>query len=400
MERRRRGQPSIEANGRIAVVALLVVQILLGYEWLASGLTKLVHGDFPGGLADELAERPPGVPGWYRSFLDAAVIPHAHAFGYLVELGEFVTGVALIAAAVAWLASGGHLPRRARVGVLVVTVLAAVAGVVMNVNFHLVNGSPFPSPVAADSFDEAVDLDSLMAALELVLVAVGVGVLVSLRKARGGPVHQRTERRQEPRSGRETIPVSNHIDSRLSLRARSALWLLAPLVVGLALGAAAFGGRGGTASAAPARTSELAALQAKLGQAQQDVRLWKQLTAVFKPAPQHLRLMQDHRLYVLPSGVILGLHFDNMNLAKARNLNWVVFGVPGRFTKADQQRVTREYGPGFTHFHDLTADTHGGKPGAKGAWFVHIGARDFTSPFGQVTAGAIDTLFMPTPPRS
>lgn len=187
---------------------------------------------------------------------------------------------------------------------------------------------------------------------------------------------------------------------QLSWWGRPALRLLAPLVVGLALGAALYGGKGGTANAASAQTRDVAALEAKLSQAQQDVTFWKQLTSVFKPAPAHLRTMQDHRLYVLPSGIVFGLHFDNTNLAKAKNLNWVVFGVPGVFTKADQARVTKQFGPGFTHFHDLVNDTHGGKPGAKGAWFVHIGTRNFTSPFGQVKDGAIDPTMMPTPPKS
>ncbi len=171
---------------------------------------------------------------------------------------------------------------------------------------------------------------------------------------------------------------------------RTALLALASLGIGLALGAALLGSN--RASAAAAKT------EPQLGTLKQEARFWEQLTTVLKPAPAHLRSMQDHRLYVLPSGIIVGLHFDNMKLAKAKNLNWVVFGVPGVFTKADQRRVERQYGPGFTHFHDLEADTHGGKPGAKGAWFVHVGVRDFTSPFGKVTAGAIDSRFMPTPP--
>ena len=177
--------------------------------------------------------------------------------------------------------------------------------------------------------------------------------------------------------------------------------MLSVLVVGLALGAALFGGRGSVANAAPEQTRELAALEEKLSQAQQDARFWTQLTTVLKPAPFHLRSMQDHRLYMLPSGIVLGLHFDNMNLAQAKNLNWIVFGVPGVFTKADQQRVTKQFGPGFVHFHDFVHDVHGGKPGAKGFWFVHIGARNFTSMFGaQVKTGVIDPKMMPTPPRS
>lgn len=194
------------------------------------------------------------------------------------------------------------------------------------------------------------------------------------------------------------VPVGKHLHSKLS--AQSTLWLVAPLIVGIALGAALLGGRGATASAAPAQARDVTSLEAKLSQTRQDAKYWSQLTSVLKPAPSHLRSMQDHRLYMLPSGIVLGLHFDNMNLAKAKNLNWVVFGVPGLFTKADQQRVTRQFGPGFVHFHDVVHDTHGGNPGAKGFWFVHIGARNFRSPFGQVKDGVIDATMMPTPPRS
>lgn len=174
---------------------------------------------------------------------------------------------------------------------------------------------------------------------------------------------------------------------------RSRSWKVLPVAAALALGIALGGGlSGGDATAAKERNPSAA-------ETLRDARLWEQLTHVLKRAPHQLRSMQDHRLYILPNGHILGLHFDNMSLTKAKNLNWVVFGVPGVFTKADQRRVERQYGPGFTHFHDLKADSHGGKPGAKGAWFVHVGARDFRSPFGKVTAGAIDPRFMPTPPR-
>ena len=358
-------------DGHRALVALLVVQALLGYEWLASGLTKLVHGDFPGGLAGELTERSKDASGWYRSFLDSTVMPHAQAFGYAIEIAELAAGAALVAAAIALLS------RRAQRGALVAMTLAALGGAVMNVSFHLANGSSLPWPIAADSFDEAIDLDTLMAALELVLVAVGLSGLAESRRAR-------------QQSHRKELQVHKHAYSR-------ALMFL-PLLVGLALGAVLLGGHGGTASATPARVGDVASLDATLNRTQQDAKFWTQLTSVLKPAPQQLRSMQDHRLYMLPSGIILGLHFDNMKIAKAKNLNWVVLGVPGRFTKADQARVAHQFGPGFVHFHDFVADTHGGKTGAKGFWFVHIGARNFRSPFGQVKDGVVDPTMMPTPP--
>jgi hypothetical protein len=146
---------------------------------------------------------------------------------------------------------------------------------------------------------------------------------------------------------------------------------------------------------------EIAALKAQLANAQRDARYWQQLTSAFVPGKRlGLNSMADHLLLRTPGGPVLALHFDNMNLAKAKNLNWVAYALPGVFTRADQARVNRLYGPGFTHFHDFKADAHAGKPGAKGVWFVHIGTRDFTSPFGRVRSGKVDLNFMPTKPTA
>jgi hypothetical protein len=142
-------------------------------------------------------------------------------------------------------------------------------------------------------------------------------------------------------------------------------------------------------------------LKAQLAAAERDAHYWRQLTSAFTPGKSlGLNSMADHTVLRLPGGPVLALHFDNLNLAKARNLNWVALVIPGRFTKADKARVNRLYGPGFMHFHDFEADVHAGKPGARGVWFVHIGTRNFRSPFGQVRSGQVDLNFMPTnPPR-
>lgn len=175
-------------------------------------------------------------------------------------------------------------------------------------------------------------------------------------------------------------------------RRRTRLFAFVPLAVVVALVAAGCGGDEGGASEADA-----ADLRAELADARQDSRYWQQLTSLMEPV--ELASMTDHRAYMLPSGYLLALHFDDMDLEQAKNLNWFALGVPGTFCKNDQQRVEQEFGQGFTHFHDLEADTHGGKPGAKGVWFVHVGVRDFTSPMseGPVEGGKPDPGFMPTP---
>src|SRR5581483_3176900 len=152
-----------------------------------SGLTKIYRGGFPSGLADELTEKSEGAPGWYKSFLDGSIIPNASAFGYLIEIGEVLIGVALIAAAVVWLFRWERLPDGGRVAVLAVTALASLGAIFMAVNFHLANGAPHPWLIPADGFDEGVDLDSLLPAIQLILIAVSVGFLRSLRRAAPKP---------------------------------------------------------------------------------------------------------------------------------------------------------------------------------------------------------------------
>lgn len=159
-----------ERGGR-AAVGLLLVQLVLGYEWLVSGLTKLVHDDFVSGLAAELAEIGGRAPGWYRGFLSDTVEPHASVFGYAVELGELLVGLAFVGAAVALLAGRRRLPARLARGLRLATGAAALAGLAMAVAFALANGSRFGLPLAADSFDEGVDLDTLMIGLQLAVLA-------------------------------------------------------------------------------------------------------------------------------------------------------------------------------------------------------------------------------------
>lgn len=169
------------AASRLPLVGLLLVQILIGYEWLMSGVTKVVRGGFPSGLADELTDKSADTTGWYKSFLDSAVIPNGQVFGYLIMVGEILVGVGLVAAALVWLFGWDRLATGGRTAVLVVTALAALGGVVMNVNFHLANASAHPWLIPRDGFDEGIDLDSLMPAIQLVLVVVSVGLLLSLR---------------------------------------------------------------------------------------------------------------------------------------------------------------------------------------------------------------------------
>jgi thiosulfate dehydrogenase [quinone] large subunit len=168
---------------RIPLIGLLVVQMLLGYEWLMSGLTKIVRGAFPSGLADDLRDKSQGAPGWYRSFLDGGVIPHASVFGYAIEISELLVGLALVVAALVWLLRWERLPEAGRLVILATTTIASLAAIFMAVNFHLANGAPHPWFIAKDGFDEGIDLDSLLPAIQPVLIGVSVAIWRVERRA-------------------------------------------------------------------------------------------------------------------------------------------------------------------------------------------------------------------------
>lgn len=123
--------------------------------------------------------------------------------------------------------------------------------------------------------------------------------------------------------------------------------------------------------------------------------------------------MPEHLIKILEDGTGFFLHFDKP-VGQDKQVLWLGTMIPGRFCKADEERVRQAYGPGFVHFHkkftpgnDPNAG-HGGKGGEEGFWFRHIAVTDIPHgdmsammagtgvPWGPVSPG-IDMNFMPTP---
>lgn len=164
------------------LTGLLVVQIVIGYEWLVSGVTKLWRGGFAAGLAGELRDKSKGVASWYKGFLTNVVIPHGWAFGWIVLVAEMLVGIALMVGAAVWLARWSRLSTTARPVLVGLVTVAGIGAIIMNVAFHLANGAPHPWLIPKAGFDEGVDLDSLMPLVEVVLVVANLKFLLILRR--------------------------------------------------------------------------------------------------------------------------------------------------------------------------------------------------------------------------
>ena len=186
-----------------AIVALLLVQLCLGYEWFVSGLTKIVHGDFPGGLSTELGDVGKHAPGWYRGILTNAIEPHAQVVAYGIEIAELLAGLVLIGAAIVWLIRGSRLSDRARSAIQFAIGAATLVALVLLVNFELAHGGGFGLRLAADSFDEGIALVTLMIGLHLAVLGFAVTALPAAATSADGrslsrPLHRARRRSSVP----------------------------------------------------------------------------------------------------------------------------------------------------------------------------------------------------------
>lgn len=168
----------------VAMIGFLAVEIVIGYEWLISGLVKLVRGGFPSGLADELVEKSPGAADWYVRFLEKAVIPNGPLFGWLIQVSELLAGIVLIAGPIIWIFAWARVPDWLRASILLFGAAAALGGAFLAINLHLANGASHPWLFPQEGFDEGIDLDSVLPAIQLVIVAVHVVLLRRLWRTR------------------------------------------------------------------------------------------------------------------------------------------------------------------------------------------------------------------------
>ena len=167
----------------LGMTGLLVVTMVVGYEWLVSGLAKFAAGDFPGGLGAELTEKAGELSGWYADFLTRVAIPNAPAFGYVIQISELLAGLALIGGPLLWLFAWERLSDGVRSAVLLVIAAAAIGGALLTVNLHLANAEAHPWLLPDDPFDEGVGLDSVLTAIQLVIATVALVQLRRLRRA-------------------------------------------------------------------------------------------------------------------------------------------------------------------------------------------------------------------------
>lgn len=81
-------------------IALAGLPLVIGYQWLVSGIDKLLLGSFPAQMGQLLAGQIESgkLFGFFAVLLRAVVVPNAPVFGYAIMLGETLAGLGLLAA--------------------------------------------------------------------------------------------------------------------------------------------------------------------------------------------------------------------------------------------------------------------------------------------------------------
>jgi thiosulfate dehydrogenase [quinone] large subunit len=185
--------PLLRQSTQSPNLALVGLQLLVGYAWLLAGVDKLLLGAFPAQLGGLLraAVGSGHLPGFFVALLQGLDVPNAVLFGSLIEWGETLAGLGLMIAGLfallrplsgrffsetiaAMFMSGARLLER-------LAPLAATGAGLLGLSYFLLDGAPAPWFVPSIAFGGAMNTGLFLAAASVVLI---VSQFVQLRPSR------------------------------------------------------------------------------------------------------------------------------------------------------------------------------------------------------------------------
>ncbi|MFB5189856.1 hypothetical protein [Alicyclobacillus fastidiosus] len=138
-----------------------VLMILIAYEWLISGVNKLLSGNFVQQLKGQLSSSLSGMQyHFYENIVKSTIIPHATTFAVLVEVGEICAAIGFVVLAIALF--------RNRINTMIVQlgIWTSIVSAFMALNFFFwQGGSVFLNP--GDPFDEGITIDFMLVLIQL-----------------------------------------------------------------------------------------------------------------------------------------------------------------------------------------------------------------------------------------
>jgi thiosulfate dehydrogenase [quinone] large subunit len=133
-----------------------VILVILAYEWLVSGLDKLLSGTFVRDMHHEMMDAIPDMQyQFYAHFLQKYCMLHCEIIAAIVETGEILVGLSFLL--LAFLSITGRLNGNMRK----LGVITGLVSAFMNLNFFFYQGGSF-FVNTSDPFDEGIPIDLIM----------------------------------------------------------------------------------------------------------------------------------------------------------------------------------------------------------------------------------------------
>lgn len=163
-------------------IALAGLQMLVGYEWLVSGVDKILLGTFPDAMPQLLNGAISGgrIPGFFAALLQNLVLPNAQFFGAFIEWSEALAGLGLIAAGLVtllrplaerYLNLGAALVFSYGARLLdLLAPFAAAGAALLGLSFFLLDGLPLPWFAPSIAYGGAIDTGLFLAVASAILI--------------------------------------------------------------------------------------------------------------------------------------------------------------------------------------------------------------------------------------
>jgi len=170
-----------ETDATRAPIWIWVIQAFLGYEWLVSGVNKILNARFDAQLAPYLRQSAQvATYGWYASFVRQLVIPNHLLFGVLTEIGETAIGAVLvIGAGLAVFRPRWSMSMYAKL----VAGAALLGSVFLSLNYFFQTNAPVPWLNANNSLTQGVDITIIIAFISAALLATNLHAAAADRLA-------------------------------------------------------------------------------------------------------------------------------------------------------------------------------------------------------------------------
>lgn len=165
---------------------LIVMQLVLAYQWVVSGINKLLDPNFGTQLVPLLRGSTQSNPyGWYAILLRTVVLPNHALFALAVQVMEPAIGLALLLGAGLWIV-------RPHGQLTVYGCLAASAALVgsigLSLNYFFQGGTYLPWINSGNALNPGVDINIMTAVVSSVLLGANLSALIAVHSKRVAPV--------------------------------------------------------------------------------------------------------------------------------------------------------------------------------------------------------------------